>query len=216
MKNNALIFDIDGTLWNASPASARGWTLGLGKLGIDREISPEEVSRVAGLPYEQCVEILLPGMREKFPELLDVLNEAETEMVKAEGGKFYEGVLGGLLRLAGDYRLFLVSNCQDWYLRLFLDFSGIREVFSGFDCHGLSGLPKSEMLLNLKNKHSLINPVYIGDTAGDEAAAHLAGMEFIHAAWGFGRPDGTPKSVDSFILLMEYVNLDKNPKGFRV
>ncbi len=38
-RHDALIFDIDGTLWNASPASAKGWTRGLAKLGIDRTIN---------------------------------------------------------------------------------------------------------------------------------------------------------------------------------
>ncbi|MCX6655479.1 MAG: hypothetical protein NTY03_10215 [Candidatus Bathyarchaeota archaeon] len=30
--------------------------------------------------------------------------------------------------------------------------------------------------------------VYIGDTEGDETAAKLAGVEFVHVSWGFGRP----------------------------
>jgi phosphoglycolate phosphatase len=55
---DALIFDIDGTLWNASPASAKGWTRGLAQLGIDKAISAEQIEQVAGYPYEQCVDIL--------------------------------------------------------------------------------------------------------------------------------------------------------------
>ncbi len=49
---DALIFDIDGTLWNASAASAKGWNQGFAQLGIDRTVSAEEIERVAGQPFE--------------------------------------------------------------------------------------------------------------------------------------------------------------------
>jgi phosphoglycolate phosphatase len=202
---DALIFDIDGTLWNASPASTKGWNLGLKKLGIDRKVTPEQIETVAGRPFEECVDLLLPGLKVKIPELLDTLNACETEAVRSEGGKFYNGVLEGLRELADGYKIFLVSNCQDWYLELFLDYSNLRTVLSGFDCHGWSGMPKHKMLLRLKNHHSLQDPVYIGDTSGDETAAQMAGMAFIHVKWGFGKPEGKPKAFNSIGELLTYL-----------
>lgn len=199
---DALIFDIDGTLWNASSASAKGWNLGLARLGIDREITTKQMEMVAGNFYEKCIDILLPGLRTKYPSLLDILNECETEIVVSDGGEFYDGIIEGITQLVSSYQIFLVSNCQEWYLNLFLDFSGLRPVLSGFDCHGMSGLPKNEMLSRMKRTHSLTNPVYIGDTASDETAAELAGITFIHVAWGFGRPEGKPESVNSFAELL--------------
>jgi phosphoglycolate phosphatase len=203
---DALIFDIDGTLWNASPPCARGWNLGLKKLGIDLKVTPEQIENVSGQPYEQCIDSLLPGLREKIPELFNTLNQSETEAVQSDGGEFFDGVLEGIRNLAKRYKIFLVSNCQEWYMGLFLDFSKLRPLLTGFDCHGLSGLPKNEMLLNLTSKHYLHNPVYIGDTAGDETAAKLAGMAFIHVAWGFGRPEGKPITVHSFRELLDYLS----------
>jgi len=150
------------------------------------------------------VDILLPGQRAKFPALVDVLNHYENEVVTSDGGEFYRGAIEGITGLASDYRIFLVSNCQEWYLNLFLRFSGLGSVLSGVDCYGMSGLSKNEMLSNMKRKHSLNNPVYIGDTAGDEKAAALAGIAFIHVAWGFGMPDGEPKTVYSFAELLDY------------
>jgi phosphoglycolate phosphatase len=178
---DALIFDIDGTLWDASPACAKGWNRGLEKLGIDQRVSPAQIERVSGLPYEQCIDTLLPGLRTKFPDLFDKLNQFETEAVKSDGGEFFTGALEGIRHLAERYKIFLVSNCQEWYMGLFLNFSDLRPVLTGFDCHGLSGLPKNEMLSRIRDKHSLHNPVYIGDTDGDETAAKLADMAFIHA-----------------------------------
>jgi hypothetical protein len=39
----------------------------------------------------------------------------------------------------------------------------------------------------MKNKYSLRNPVYIGDTIADQKATELVQMDFIHAAYGFGK-----------------------------
>ena len=204
---DALIFDIDGTLWNASPACARGWNLGLEKLGVDQKVTPEQIEKVPGHPYEQCIDILLPGLRAKIPELFDTLNRFETEAVKSEGGIFFDGVLEGIRQLADRHKIFLVSNCQEWYMDLFLDFSHLRPVLTGMDCHGLSGLPKNEMLSRTKDRHQLRCPGYIGDTNGDETAAKQAGMAFIHVAWGFGRPEGRPTTVNSFSELLGYFTL---------
>jgi phosphoglycolate phosphatase len=202
---DALIFDIDGTLWNASPASAKGWNIGLTKLGIDQEISSAQIEKVAGNPFEECLDILLPGIRAKVPELFDTLNSCETEVVRTEGGEFFDGVLKGIKHLAKRYKIFLVSNCQEWYMDLFLHFSNFRPVLAGFDCYGLSDLPKHDMLRNLKDNYSLNSPVYIGDTSGDETAAQIAGMAFIHVAWGFGKPEGKPITVNDFGELLDYL-----------
>jgi phosphoglycolate phosphatase len=205
MNNDAIIFDIDGTLWNASQASAKGWNIGLSKLGIYEKVTSRQIESVAGNPYEKCVDILLPRLRLQYPELLDTLNECETEVVKSDGGVFYNGVVEGLKTLAGLYRIFLVSNCQDWYMKLFLDFSTLEPILTGYDCHGMSGLPKNEMLAKIKSKYLLNNPVYIGDTEGDEIAANLSDMEFIHASYGFGSPAKEMVNFNSFTALLDYL-----------
>ena len=96
---DAVIFDIDGTLWNASSASAKGWNLGLASLGIHQKVTAEQIESVAGNPYERCIDILLPGQREKHPGLLDALDSYETKVVRSDGGAFYPGVIGGIIGL---------------------------------------------------------------------------------------------------------------------
>jgi phosphoglycolate phosphatase len=204
MNNDAIIFDIDGTLWDACPASTKGWNIGLVKLGIDKKFTSEQIESVAGNPYEKCVDILLPGFKGQYPKLLDTLNDCEIEVIKSDGGKFYNGVIEGLKTLASSYKIFLVSNCQEWYMKLFLKFSDIEPLLAGYDCHGMSGSPKNEMLAKIKSNYSLNNPVYVGDTKGDETAANLAGMEFINVSYGFGSPSKGSVSFDSFAALLDY------------
>jgi len=126
---------------------------------------------VSGIPFELCVEALLPGLTTRHPELLDTLSGCEQAVVERDGGEFYEGAVETVTRLSHDFPVFLVSNCQEWYLRLFLDFSGLGPVLDGCDCHSRSGKPKSEMLADVKRSKSLSAPVYIGDTPADAAAA---------------------------------------------
>jgi phosphoglycolate phosphatase len=205
MRHDAIIFDIDGTLWDASRASAEGWNSGLAKLGINKKVSTEQLRNVAGSPYEKCVDTLLPGLKEKYPDLLQTLNDCETEAVQSRGGDFFNGAIEGVQALAGEFKVFLVSNCQKWYLNLFLDFSGLKPALAGFDCHGLSGLPKNEMLSRIKSNYFLINPVYVGDTASDEASARLAGIKYVHVAWGFGEPGRETRTVSSFNEIQDYL-----------
>jgi phosphoglycolate phosphatase len=154
----------------------------------------------------------LPGLRENHPRLLDALNNYERNAVTSDGGEFYPGTIDGIIRLVNDYRVFLVSNCQEWYLDLFLHFSRLGSLFSGVDCYGMSGLPKGEMLLRMKRDHSLRNAAYVGDTASDGKAAILAGIAFVYAAWGFGKPEGKPNTVHSFPQFLDHIEgkADKN------
>jgi phosphoglycolate phosphatase len=204
MKNDAIIFDIDGTLWDACPTSAKGWNKGLDKFGIKNKITSSQVRSVAGRPQEECMEILLPGLKETYLNLFEVLDECEKEAIESDGGIFYDGAVEGIKELAKSYKIFVVSNCTEWYLYSFFEFSGLKPILSGFNCNGLSNLPKWEMLIKIKNDFSLKNPVYVGDTASDEESARLSGMDFIHVSHGFGKPKGKTKTFDSFKKLVGY------------
>jgi phosphoglycolate phosphatase len=205
MRHDAVIFDIDGTLWDASRTSAEGWTRGLASLGIDRVINTAEIRTVTGRPYDACMDILLPGLKHKYPELLTALQDHEMKAIERRGGEFYDGAIESVRALSRDFRIFLVSNCQEWYLELFLRLSGLGPDLAGADCHGRAGLTKKAMLLQLKSNYRLRGPVYVGDTADDDRAAKDVGIEFVHAAWGFGTPGRGARRARSFVELVKYL-----------
>jgi phosphoglycolate phosphatase len=177
----------------------------LAELGIDKKVDANGIRGVAGNPYEKCIDILLPGLSQRYQDLLKTLEEHEYKILEFDGGRFFSGAVECVRSLAEETRVFLVSNCEARDLDLFLRFSGLSPQIAGFDCHGMSGLPKSEMLAKMKNKYSLNNPVYIGDTAGDEAASRQAGIEFVYVSWGFGELQRNVKTVDSFTELVDYL-----------
>jgi phosphoglycolate phosphatase len=204
MKNDAIIFDVDGTLWDACAASARGWNEGLKSVHEPRRLTAGDIASVAGHPYQRCIEILLPGMLERHPDLFDLFNEHERRFVEREGGAVYEGVVEGIKVLSTKFVLFLISNCQDWYLGTFLKFCKIEEYLRDADCHGRSSLPKDKMIQKIQKNYSLENPVYVGDTAGDQQAAKLAKVDFVHVSYGFGEPTPPCLAVPSFGRLVEH------------
>lgn len=50
-------------------------------------------------------------------------------------------------------------------------------------------------------RNHLRRPVYVGDTAMDQEAARLAGIPFLHAAYGFGKVEGAPELRSPLELL---------------
>ncbi len=204
MRPDALIFDLDGTLWDAAAASTYGWNLALEELGLPQRVTVDGIRSISGRPFPECVRILLPDLFPAPTSTLERLEARERTGIELIAGELYEGVADGLSRLVARYPLFIVSNCPDWYLEEFFRHTGLRQHFTGWDCYGLSQIDKSGMLSNLAASHRLTEAVYVGDTQGDRASAAQAGMEFAYARYGFGGLEGVPLSFGHFDELVEH------------
>ena len=201
---DALVFDLDGTLWDAAVPTAHGWNTALEELGARTRVTVEGIRSVAGTPFGGCVEILVPELSPPTEATLHVLDVHEKAALMKSGGILYPGVGSGLSALAGAYPLYLVSNCQDWYLELFMQTSGLSDCFVGADCNGLSGLSKADMLRRLAVTHGLESAVYVGDTQGDHDSTREASMVFAFARYGFGSVLEPVLAFDSFGEVVEH------------
>jgi len=203
LKNcDAIIFDLDGTLWNASHASALGFCNGLSKLGINKYIEAHQIESVAGMPYRDCITSLVPELSIPIEIVEKMLNFEEEKCVRLMGGSLYPDVKSIIERLSRQKKLFLISNCQEWYLDLFFEKSGLKGFFSDYDCHGASGISKSNMIYNMSMKHKLTRPFYIGDTEGDKKACEEAQVTFIWAKYGFGKNVNSDYSINNLSELL--------------
>lgn len=208
---DSLIFDLDGTLWNASESTARGWNRTLKNLKLPQSVTADSIRSVSGLPFDQCVESLFPGLPQSYSNLATDLDLAEKEEILRHGGELYPGVLELIPQLSKKYRLFIVSNCQEWYLKSFLEHSKLESHFEDTLCFGQTNLSKTENIRELVSKNNLQKPIYIGDTQWDQHAAFYAGVKFIFARYGFGSVDiNRCPSVSSFIELGKWM---MSPQG---
>lgn len=202
---DSIIFDLDGTLWDATAATASGWNKAIKVLGLKNpEISNVDIQGICGHPYRKCMEILLPGLvKGNFDELYQALNFHEEASIREHGGDLFEYVEDGIKNLAKKYKLFIVSNCQGWYLDNFFEKYPLNEFFTDWTCNGMSGKPKNEMILDIKARNKLNNPIYVGDTEGDQNSSQKAGVPFYYAAYGFGKCNEYDKQINSFKELCE-------------
>lgn len=191
---DSILFDLDGTLWNAVPEVAISWTLGLEQLGIHRPpLTVQEIFPCMGLPLSDIVDRLVPGHRpEEKPRIIAHCCQVENDYLARHGATLYPGeeeVLGALKK---KYALFVVSNCAVGYIETYFQSTGMGKFFTGFESAGNTGLTKAENIALVARRHGLKHPVYVGDTALDHSSAREAGVPFIHAAYGFGQVEGVP------------------------
>jgi phosphoglycolate phosphatase len=185
---DSVVFDLDGTLWDTCEACAAGWNNVRARHGIRfRPITADDVRSVAGKPHDLCIREVFAGLPEDELRVLAYETQAEDNRLIAErGGVLYPGVLSGVRELRARYPLFIVSNCQAGYIELFLEFSGLSSSFCDYECFGRTGQTKEQNLRALIARNALTAPVFVGDTAGDQAAARDNGVPFVFASYGFG------------------------------
>ncbi|MBO6201113.1 MAG: hypothetical protein J6N74_05795, partial [Chryseobacterium sp.] len=66
------------------------------------------------------------------------------------------------------------------------------------------GLPKDENIRLIVERNNLQNPVYLGDTIWDKDSSEKAGVDFIYAAYGFGKIENAENRIENFSDLLKY------------
>lgn len=204
MSKRALIFDLDGTLWDAGKPVAESWNIALKALGYSIRVTSDDLHRVMGLPMDQLEMRLLPSLpKEKAVEVGDKVTEFESEYVYDHPGVLFPGVKETLraLRKKGIY-LYVLSNCQNGYIEAFFHGTGTKDLFDASLCWGEHKAPKGENMRYIMEKEGIDSAFYVGDTRGDEIETKKAGLKFVHAAYGFGTADAPDYTIKSFPELL--------------
>ncbi len=184
----AVIFDLDGTLWDSSRSCTEAWNIVIGRYpDIDRRITLGDMHSYMGKTLDRIAQLALPEVQEPLrTEIMTGCVQFEQEYIAMHGAIQYPKLRETLELLRRDYLLIIVSNCQDGYIQCFLDYSGLWELFGDFESAGGTGLTKGENIRLVIERNSVDKAVYVGDTQGDLDSADYAGIPFIRAAYGFG------------------------------
>jgi phosphoglycolate phosphatase len=204
----AVIFDLDGTLWDSARQIVAGWNETFAANGIERRIDEPEIKGLMGKPMEAIMEALVPGLSQKFRNrLLSECCGREEELLREKGGILFEGLRGVLETLKGKgYHLSIVSNCQAGYIETFLEHHNMWDLFDDRECPGNSGLLKADNIGLVIRRNGISSAVYVGDTQGDCDACRQAGVPFIYAEYGFGDVDDHSHVISSLLELPDVVD----------
>ena len=205
LKTDGLIFDLDGTLWDASASCVMAWNKALENKGVkDFVITQQLAHAFAGKLMDDIFNqyfLFLP--KEEYQAMTNAYAEQEKFHMKEYGGVLYPDVRELLTELSEKYPLFIVSNCLSGYIENFLQQQQLEHLFTDYECSGNTGKPKAENIAAIITRNQLQSPVYVGDTMGDFDAAKKNQLPFIYAEYGFGTVEGHDYTINHFRQLKD-------------
>ncbi len=211
-----LMFDLDGTLWDSAQAVAESWN----EIFVREDpalppLTAEDVHGVMGMTMREISGVLQPGMNPDMRErVFDECCRHEVDYLYDHPGVLYPRMRETLEELRGmGYELAIVSNCQRGYVEAFLHSSGAGDLFLDYEEWERTGRVKGENIRLVMERNGYRKAVYIGDTRKDQEAAQLAGIPFIHAAYGFGeteQPDGVLHALADLPALIREMHSKKH------
>ena len=200
---NAVIFDLDGTLWDSSKEVTESWNVVTAKYHACeiRRLTVNDMHGFMGKPMDEIARLMMPNVEESLRNkiMLECM-DFELEYLSVHKPEFYPRLLETLEELHKKYALIIVSNCQDGYIQLFLKQLN-KDLFCDFESFGRTGLSKGGNIRLVIKRNNIENAVYLGDTQGDLDASDEAEIPFIHAGYGFGMTNRKTMAISQFCEL---------------
>lgn len=200
---DSIIFDMDGTLVNFLSQMLVSWNLSCKNHGWDKVITYEELKSVMGLNGHDIGVKLFPNVNEdEATRRVEICSKEEVDYFdNKEIGLTYIPNEKFLIDLSKKYKLFIVSNCLEGYIEIFLKKYNYEKYF--IDTANAGNLKtKAENIVDIIKRNNLKNPVYVGDTIKDKLSSDEANIDFIFAAYGFGKVENT-KKINSLEELLD-------------
>ena len=207
MRNyDGIIFDLDGTLWNAVEGIAFAWNEIFKKLEINHELKNKDVSEVMGYTVNEIAKKYFPEDIVKGIELIKYCCKEELKYLSYNNVKLYPNLYETLKELSGNYKLFIVSNCMKGYIEKFLEISKTKDLFQDYENAETTGLSKGQNIKLVMKRNNLKKVLYIGDTIKDYQATIQAGVDFVQAAYGFGKKIKKIDTINEIKEIIKYLN----------
>lgn len=204
---DSIIFDVDGTLWDTTSEAASAFReLIKNKYPeVTDDVTPDKLKSLFGLLIDDIAVRLFKSVPAKTAiKIMRECCDYEIGYLLRHRPKMYDGMEEAIKELSKDYKLLIVSNCEDGYIQCLLRlYPQLEKYITDYEYPGRSGLPKAENIKLVIERNHLKNPVYVGDTKGDAASAKKAGIPFIYARYGFGQVEEYDAVIDSPLDLLK-------------
>lgn len=193
----SIFFDLDGTLWDAIEEIKQSWNETMVKLNQPFRFNYDIIKSTMGLTPKETLPITFPGVdEEQAMYLFQKCVKGEIEFLSKHPGTLYPHEEEVLIELSKRYPLYVVSNSDVGYIENYLSSCHMEKYFKGHLCAGDTKKAKWQNIQILKEKEGIDKVIYVGDTLKDKNESLKAGVEFIHANYGFGVIEDDKYKID--------------------
>lgn len=206
--NKAVIFDLDGTLWQTLDSTWKSINE-IAKKHNYHEISKDLVFSNFGNNKVDCARSFYPDLKEEDAfKMIDESDALNVLNLTKNGGNIYHNLENVLLILKKKYKLCIVSNtATKKYIEAFLISSGLSNYFDDYIAASALNISKGDAIRKIMNDNNIKNAVYVGDTIKDYEAAKIANIPFIQCLYGFGKDINCTHKINNLLELSNQVEL---------
>lgn len=206
---DAIIFDIDGTIWDSREVVAIAWQAAIQEnTSLPVNFDAESIGRHFGKPMTDIFKAIYPDLTDsEIDALTPYFYEYEHKYLREKKPQPYQGVREVLELLAKEYDLYIVTNGQKGYTEAMLDATDLHGYFKGWLSYGDTLEPKAVTLCQLMENYGLKRTCYVGDTMGDMNAATSAGIPFIYCTYGLGEVLGAEYQIENILALPDAIHI---------
>lgn len=208
MTKKAIIFDLDGTLWDVTNVTYKCCNIITKKYNL-REISKETVCKVFGKNREESARLYFPYLDiEDAIKFGKEISKLTIEELEQKGGNIYPNIKETLEVLKDEYKFYIVSNSGNIkYVEAFIHTSGVGDYFTDYIAASYINISKGDAIKKIIDDYKIESAVYVGDTLIDLNASKYANIPFVYAKYGFEKNIDCKYFINNFDALPEVLKM---------
>jgi phosphoglycolate phosphatase len=189
-----VLFDLDGVLLDSRDNMERSWKQVRERLGVTVEF--DKYFAEIGRPFGVIMQRL--GLGDRAEEIEEVFRMASMENLSV--ARFYPGAVATLTDLrAAKVKMGIVTSKDKYRTNAILAMLPVSFASVRTPDPAVRGKPAPDHLLAAMVEVGVdpAETLYIGDMEADHEAALRAGVDYVHAAWGYGSAPEDGSSIVS-------------------
>ncbi len=204
---DAIIFDLDGTLWQTRDSYLYAYHMVLASHKEIKEVhSDEQVLNTMGNTLDIVANVVFSNedLETKINLMKECLYHSCMYLLKNES-TLYPNVQKTLIELSKKTKLFIVSNCPKEYVDVFFQKSNTSDIF--IDYRYLTDSSTKESNINeLIEKYDLKSVLMVGDSNDDFKAIKDKNIEFVYASYGYKECQNYDYKIKDFSELNKIIS----------